>query len=58
MQVMKKYYLDNADGTKEIYVGQFATNIDFFTFYMENESSFVQQQNELDSDSTWHFKIV
>lgn len=53
---MRKYYLFNFNETKEIFVGNFQTDEEFWKHYKENEKEINEKKNKLDKDcGIWHF---
>jgi hypothetical protein len=52
---MKKYYMYNFDETKELYIGEFNSDDDFWKYYWDNESIIIDKQSKLDrSSKNWY----
>jgi hypothetical protein len=53
--IMKKYYMYNFAETKELYIGEFQSDGEFWKYYWDNEIKIIEKQSKLDRDSKiWH----
>jgi hypothetical protein len=48
---MKKYYMYNFAETKELYIGEFQSDDEFWKYYWDNEIKIIEKQSKLDRDS-------
>jgi hypothetical protein len=52
---MKKYYMYNFIETKELYIGDFNSDDEFWGYYWANERDIIERQFKLDNDcEIWH----
>jgi hypothetical protein len=52
---MKRYYMFNFAETKEVYIGEFQNDDEFWKYYWNNESKIKEQQSKLDREcGIWH----
>ena len=52
---MKRYCMFNTKETKEIYIGEFQNDNEFWKYYWNNESKIKEQQSKLDREcKIWH----